>query len=145
MPLGHSLDRDMRSSSSGYFKFPSGFRAAAVATLLAISAAADAGVEAGSPRDAGAADAGLACTPHRAVSCPCEGGLSGTMVCEPDGSGFGVCVCEEPPLTPIDPGGCKCTLGQRRTPAGAALAVLGGAMALAFQRRLSRARRRGAA
>jgi MYXO-CTERM domain-containing protein len=92
--------------------------------------AADAG-------DSGAVDAGLACTPRRPVSCPCEGGVSGTKVCKADGSGFGQCVCDEPPLTPINPGGCECSVGGRGAPAGAAFAVLGAAALLSSRRRRS--------
>src|SRR5215212_2926462 len=98
----------MHPGSSAYLRLCTGFVAAG-AMLLAVSAgAADAGVEGGggtSIVDSGT-DAALACMPRLPVSCPCEGGVSGEKVCKADGSGFGACVCDEPPLTPIDPGGC---------------------------------------
>jgi hypothetical protein len=48
--------------------------------------------------DGGATDAGTEgegeCVPGQSVACSCdEGGGTGAMTCEPDGSGFGVCMC----------------------------------------------------
>jgi hypothetical protein len=48
--------------------------------------------------DGGATDAGTEgegeCVPGQSVACSCdEGGGTGAMTCEPDGSGFGICMC----------------------------------------------------
>jgi hypothetical protein len=119
------------------------FRAAASLQSCALSLKCDLPCGGGaSVEDAGTADAGPACTPRRPVSCPCEGGVSGAKVCKADGSGFGPCVCDDPPLTPMRRGDCECTLGRRRTPAGAAVAVLALSIALGSRRRSARQKRR---
>lgn len=38
-------------------------------------------------------DGGSGCTPNAQVACACPGGGSGVQVCNPDGLGFGPCMC----------------------------------------------------
>lgn len=45
--------------------------------------------------DDGAATDGGSCVPGMSEACACAGQGMGARVCEPDGMGFGECVCED--------------------------------------------------
>jgi MYXO-CTERM domain-containing protein len=98
---------------------------------------ADGGYAAKPATDAGVLDAGPVCAAGRTVECPCEGGVTGTKQCLPDGSGFRACVCGEPPLTPISSEGCKCRVGAATSQGGGAAGALA-MLALALLRRRAR-------
>jgi hypothetical protein len=97
----------------------------------------DGGSGAKPTEDAGVLDAGPACAAGRIVECPCEGGVTGTKQCLPDGSGFKACVCGEPPLTPIASEGCKCRMGTSSSHEGDAAGALA-VLALGLLRRRTR-------
>jgi hypothetical protein len=41
-------------------------------------------------------DDGNACTPGKVEVCPCLGGEQGTQTCNPNGQGYGPCICPDP-------------------------------------------------
>ena len=44
--------------------------------------------------DDGTLQAPLLCTPGQGLTCPCFGGGNGMQTCLPDGTGYGICLCQ---------------------------------------------------